>query len=188
MNTPRVAASQPQNHTSVPQQQHPAKPCSEMGAKGHQSPGNVLSPARSSPQPPHPMGPPPPTHSPHTWSHSPELSQPGPISQPHSLQGAVSPRPPPQGCVTALGVALTHCPTSPRVRRRIAAPQQQGPGGWRPHLQLLPGALAARGDAAWGGVCFLGQRQQRTMDVGLWGCSVLWECSPLAKQPHALLA
>lgn len=75
-------------------------------------------------------------------------------------------------------LALTYCPTSLGVRRRGAGrhwPSGPGSGADGPicSTRLLPGALAARGDGAWGGICFLGQSQRRRLDEGLCWMSAL---------------
>lgn len=82
------------------------------------------------------------------------LGMPGPIARPQS----------PRGCATvSSSLALTYCPTS-----RVCAGAVLGCAAPRPGLgadgpicsiRLLPGALAAPGDGAWGGICFLGQSQ-----------------------------
>lgn len=77
------------------------------------------------------------------------------------------------GCAAASSeLALTYCPTSLGVRRRGAGrhwPSGPGSGADGPicSTRLLPGALAARGDGAWGTICFLGQSQLRRRDEGL---------------------
>lgn len=86
------------------------------------------------------------------------------LAEPRGCQAAFhSPTTLQQGCVTS-EPALTYCPTSWGVRRRRAgdaAPRPRlGAAGPICSTQLLPGALAAPGDGAWGGAGFLGQSQR----------------------------
>lgn len=144
-----------------------AQPCGTHGAR---SGTNTSSPCchRASPLPPSPAPVGFPWGSPSTTTPlrgSPRRpprprAAPLPRAAAPRLRGALSPRPRPRGCDTlSPGRAVSHCPTKLRARAWGSCPRSPGPGAAGPicSARLLPGALAARGDAARGTAGFLGQ-------------------------------
>lgn len=178
---PRTGRTGQESSTSAPNAAfNPLCPphAQARGTRGARSGANTSSPCcrRASPSPPSPAAPAPagfprgsppphPAGSPHRPPR-PQLPYLVPLSprqpQRRVSEGLCHRVPVPGDARAPPERALTYCPTRLGARRRRAwrsCPGSPGPGAAGPicSARLLPGALAARGDAARGSAGFLGQ-------------------------------